>query len=85
MVIFCESIKKAPINTQAEVQTRVRVIRSGKIIMPETQAIFKSQRIQVLRPDKGPEITDPEVYVGGDIGPVIDANAVLIKEFPDRR
>ena len=36
VVIFCESIKKAPVNTQSEVQTGVRVVRSGKIIMPET-------------------------------------------------
>ena len=42
VVIFCESIKKTPINTQAEVQTRVRLVRSGKIIMPETQPIFNS-------------------------------------------
>ena len=84
MVIFCESIKKAPINTQAEVQTRVRMVGSGKIIMPKTQPIFNSQRIQILRPNEGPEITYPEMYVCRNIRTIIDANAVLVKELPDR-
>ena len=84
MVIFCESIKKAPINTQTEVQTRVRIVRSGKIIMPETHPIFKSQRIQILRPDEGPEITYPEMYVRRNIRTVVDSNRVLVKKLPDR-
>ena len=85
MVIICESIKKSPINTQAEVQTRVRLVRSGKIVMPETKPIFCSYGIQVLRPDKGPEITNTEVNVCCDIRTVADANTVLEIEFPDRR
>ena len=51
--------------------------------MPETEPIFSRYRIQVLGPDEGPEITNTKMYVGCNIRAVADANAVLVKEFPD--
>ena len=85
MVIICVSVNKTPIDAQMKLKPGIRIVNSGKIVMFEAETCICRDRIQILKPEEGSEITNAKMQIIGNIRPVTDANAILEEKFPENR